>query len=92
MANVDKRLNDLEKAVNPPNEQQMRIFVIYDTDDPNLFELPSRPGELFTAEQIEQIKADMGLNIGTIIRVKYGDDLSNNLTGLELEVDEDEKK
>ncbi len=76
MGKIDKRLDDLEKAVNPPDDQRMRIFVIYDTDDPNLFELHGRPG-VFTEEQIKQIQVDMGLDIGTVIHVTYGEDESH---------------
>ncbi len=73
MTNLDKRLDKIEQALEPGGT---RIFVIFDTDDPNLFELPNRPGELFTEEQIKQIQIDMGFNIEkmTTIHVTYGDD------------------
>lgn len=68
---INKRINDLEKAVNPTDDRT-RIFVIYDTDDPNLFQLHGRPG-VFTLDQVKQIEAEMGFVPTEVIYVSYDD-------------------
>lgn len=78
MGRNDKRLDDLERAVNPPGPETIRVCV--DWGDTVKYQ-----GKTYTKAEWEAVKADLGFDDLTTIIVDYVDraeDDQDDLTGL----------